>query len=68
MSIIRHNLLTVPFYVPYCGQPIDYPCSMPRTTLKDGQFECMECGWRSAFEPEFIAKVRAFREQARKGA
>ena len=58
-SIVRRNLLTRPFYSPYCGRPCD---DMPRTTwvkhLK--QFRC-KCGWVSAFPPDFIAAYEKFR-------
>lgn len=33
--------------------------SMPRTGFDGEQFKCI-CGWRSEFEPEFIAQVKAF--------
>lgn len=60
VSLVRENLLTVKGYAPYCG---NYRCrGMPRTTLKNGQFQCGSCGWRSQFEPEFIRKVKEFNQ------
>lgn len=61
MSIIRDNLMTLEGYTPYCGNAGNKGAcryGMPRTTFKRGQFEC-PCGWRSSFEPEFIAKYEA---------
>ncbi len=55
LSIVRQNLLTRPGYTPYCGKVNCY-AGMPRTEFKRGQYECA-CGWRSSFEPEFIAKI-----------
>jgi hypothetical protein len=57
MSLIRENLMTRPGYSPYCGSE---QCTyrMPRTHFKRGQFECY-CGWRSSFDPEFIAAYEA---------
>jgi hypothetical protein len=57
MSIVRDNLMTREGYTPYCGDP-DCFLRMPRTTFKRGQFEC-RCGWRSGFDPDFIAKYEA---------
>lgn len=57
MSIVRENLMTREGYAPYCG---NMKCSagMPRTHFTNGQFEC-RCGWRSEYEPEFIAAYKA---------
>lgn len=57
MSLIRENLLTRPGYSPYCGSE---KCilGMPRTMFDGKQFWC-DCGWRSAFDAEFIAKYKA---------
>lgn len=57
MSIVRDNLMTRPGYKPYCGNT---RCSfdMPRTRYIAKQFHC-GCGWRSSFEPEFIAAYEA---------
>lgn len=58
MSIVRDNLMTRPGYAPYCGNVVSCFFGMPRTHYKRHQFECM-CGWRSEFEPEFIAQYEA---------
>jgi len=49
--------MTIVGYAPYCG---NMRCSnrMPRTYFVNGQFQC-SCGWRSSFEPEFIAEYKA---------
>jgi hypothetical protein len=62
LSIVRRNLLTRPGYTPYCGNE---QCNRlwPRTHFNQGQFEC-GCGWRSTFEPEFIAQLPHSRSQA----
>lgn len=56
MSIVRENLMNEKGYSPYCG---DFWCRfhMPRTSFDGEQFKCM-CGWRSTFEPEFIAEYK----------
>lgn len=55
-SIIQQNLLTVPHYSPYCGSA---DCkTVPRTVFDGEQFKCPLCGWRSRFEPEFIADYK----------
>jgi len=60
LSIVRENILTRPGYTPYCGA---FHCrfDMPRTSFDGEQFKC-SCGWRSAYEPEFIEKYKAKRE------
>lgn len=58
MSIVRDNLMNREGYAPYCGAGAECRHRMPRTTYRDGQFECI-CGWRSDFEPEFIAAYEA---------
>lgn len=60
-SIVRQNLLNEPGYTPYCGN--DKCRTMPRTIFNGEQFDCPSCGWRSAFEPEFIAKYRAIADK-----
>ena len=57
MSLIRDNLMTRPGYSPYCGDPA-CRLGMPRTHFLRGQFQC-GCGWRSGFDPEFIAAYEA---------
>lgn len=57
MSIVRDNLMTRPGYRPYCGN-IRCSFDMPRTRYIAKQFQC-GCGWRSSFEPEFIATYEA---------
>lgn len=54
MSLVRENLLTRPFYKPYCGNEGKCPGHWPRMSFKDGQFECSKCGYRTNFEAEFI--------------
>lgn len=51
-SIVRRNLLTRLGYTPYCGNSGCF-ARWPRTTFDGQQFKC-SCGWRSAFEPQFI--------------
>ena len=57
-SIVRYNLLSVPNYLPYCG---DAHC--PRGLLRApyskelGQFKCA-CGWVSSYPPEFIEEYK----------
>lgn len=54
MSQVRENLMSRQGYSPYCGG-----CSlMPRTIFNGEQFEC-SCGWKSAFEDEFIQEYKA---------
>lgn len=57
MSIVRDNLMNRPGYTPYCGNE-HCILSMPRTKFDGGQFRC-RCGWKSSFEPEFIAEYTA---------
>lgn len=57
MSIVRDNLMERKDYTPYCGNDSCF-AGMPRTKYIKGQFQC-SCGWRSNFEPEFIAKYEA---------
>lgn len=54
MSIVRHNLMNSPGYAPYCGRDRCFN----RTRFNGVQFKC-PCGWRSEFEPEFIAAYQA---------
>jgi len=57
MSIVRRNLMEQQGYSPYCGAD---RCrhTWPRTSFDGEQFKC-RCGWRSGFEPEFIAEYKA---------
>lgn len=57
MSIVRENLMTRKGYAPYCGN-MECRAGMPRTHFINGQFACT-CGWKSSFEPEFIAAYQA---------
>lgn len=57
MSIVRENLMTREGYAPYCGNE-NCRLNMPRTHFINGQFAC-GCGWKSSFEPEFIAAYQA---------
>lgn len=57
MSIIRKNLIYQENYSPYCGSASGF-CSLPRTYFDGKQFICRNCGWNSAFPPEFIAKYK----------
>jgi rubredoxin len=57
MSLVRHNLMTRQGYSPYCGG--ERCRTMPRTRFDGEQFVCPTCGWRSSFEPEFIAAYKA---------
>lgn len=44
--------MTVKGYSPYCGSST---CKfMPRTKFDGEQFVCPDCGWRSAFQADFI--------------
>jgi predicted RNA-binding Zn-ribbon protein involved in translation (DUF1610 family) len=56
MTTVRHNLMTRSGYTPYCG---GVNCPMPRTRFDGEQFACPACGWRSGFEPAFIAAYKA---------
>jgi hypothetical protein len=58
MSIVRDNLMERQGYTPYCGNDVSCYFRMPRTHFKRGQFECL-CGWRSSFDPAFIAMYEA---------
>jgi len=31
---------------------------MPRAPFNGSQFECRVCGWKSAFDPHFIAEYK----------
>ncbi len=57
MSIVRDNIMEREGYSPYCGAE---KCALhwPRTRYVLKQFQC-DCGWRSSFEPEFIAAYEA---------
>lgn len=57
MSIVRENMLKERGYVPYCGG--QHCTRMPRAPFDGSQFRCPACGWRSAFEPEFIEQYKA---------
>lgn len=59
-SIVRNNLMSRPNYSPYCGNT-DCIHSMPRTTFNGKQFEC-SCGWKSAFDNEFISHYLDYRK------
>lgn len=58
MSVVRNNLLTRPGYTPYCGAE-NCHLHWPRTKFNGKQFGCV-CGWRSNFEPAFIAQYEQF--------
>lgn len=62
MSLVRENLLTRLGYVPYCGRTV----CMRRAAFNGTQFECA-CGWRSAFEPEFIEQYKAAQAKLKEG-
>ena len=51
VCIVRDNLLERKEYTPYCGN--EAHIGLERTRFDGEQFTC-SCGWRSAFEPEFI--------------
>jgi len=58
MSIVRENLMSRPGYAPFCGGD---QCGTALRSKFDGeQFTCY-CGWRSSFEPEFMAEYKAYR-------
>jgi hypothetical protein len=57
VSIVRNNLMTREGYSPYCGGHMP-AWQSPRTRFDGQQFAC-NCGWRSSFEPEFIAEYKA---------
>ena len=54
-EIVRKNLMTRPWYTPYCGASCH---TMPRTKWDGSQFVCPDCGWRSQFPEDFIAEYR----------
>jgi len=58
MSIVRENLMNELDYTPYCGNG-NCVGRMPRTSFDGEQFKCHACGWRSAFEVEFIDAYKA---------
>jgi hypothetical protein len=58
LSTVRRNMLTRKNYTPYCGNGSGN-CAMPRTMFDGFQFQC-QCGWRSSFEPAFIARYIEF--------
>lgn len=57
MSVVRDNLMNQRGYSPYCGNE-NCPSS-PRTVFVRDQFVCKQCGWKSRFPAEFIAKYKA---------
>ena len=63
MSLIRENILKDNNYTPYCGSNNCY-LTWPRTKFDGEQFVC-DCGWRSAFEKEFIDIVNKQRNASR---
>ena len=68
MSIVRNNLLSRPWYTPYCGNNIarNTPggCSNPRTfwNVSSEQFICPNCGYKTDFPNEFIEEYKKYRE------
>lgn len=57
---VRHNLMTVPGYTPYCGSG-HCKLSWPRSTFNGSQFTC-QCGWVSEFPAAFIEEYRGQRQ------
>lgn len=57
LSTVRQNLLTRPYYTPYCGGERCY-LRWPRSAFNGSQFTC-RCGWKSKYEPEFIEQYKA---------
>lgn len=57
-SVVRNNLMKRPFYKPYCGREGSCSGSWPRMIFTNDQFECSSCGYRTNFEPSFIAEYR----------
>lgn len=56
MSTVRTNLLNEFGYTPYCGA-VTCPYSWPRSKFDGHQFGCT-CGWKSAFEADFIKEYK----------
>lgn len=66
MSIVRDNLMTRPHYAPYCGLNAKCPGHWPRMKFDGEQFVCKACGYKTQFEPEFIAEYKVKREELAK--
>lgn len=61
-SIVRNNLLTVPGYLPYCGNPYcsnDDGCRT-KWDVNQQQFVC-KCGWISKFPKDFVVAYTRYR-------
>lgn len=57
-SVVRNNLMYQQGYMPYCGLQSRCFFDWPRATFDGQQFKC-RCGWKSQYEPEFIAEYKA---------
>ena len=55
-TLVRHNLMKIKYYTPYCGN-MDCSCS-PRTHFNGKQFVCYRCQWQSEFSEEFINRYK----------
>jgi hypothetical protein len=68
MSIVRNNLLTLPWYAPYCGNDIARytpgGCDNPRTvwSITKEQFVCPKCGYTTEFPKDFLEEYKKYRE------
>lgn len=64
ISIVRENLMTVPNYIPYCGD-MDKPsyavggCDNPRADFNGKQFVCSKCKRTSEFPTDFIDRYKS---------
>lgn len=56
-STVRRNLMNQQGYSPYCGAERCH-FTWPRTSFDGEQFKC-RCGWRSAFDADFIRVYKA---------
>ena len=58
-SIVRHNLMTVKDYSPYCGSDeCSSTLNRSRWCVELNQFKC-NCGWVSQFPSDFIKRYKS---------
>jgi hypothetical protein len=58
VSIVRDNLMTRPYYSPYCGREGKCSGHWPRMHFNGEQFKCIACGYETMFEKEFIEEYK----------
>ena len=67
-SIVQQNLLTKPYYSPYCGNSHCFTMSRVLWCPTKKQFVCPRCQWVSQFPNSFIAEYESYRKTWYSGA